>query len=74
MSSPQVAQNVKTPNKEKKKVHVDLPEFVWNLVGEIAKRYGIPKVDVLTILVISEARRLGIEVRPADDGKEVAEA
>ena len=59
MASPQVVPNVK----EKKKVHVDLPEVVWSLVGEIAERYGMPKVDVITVLVISEARRLGIEVK-----------
>ena len=74
MSSSQVVPNVKTPNKEKKKVHVDLPEFVWDLIGKIAERYGIPKVDLISVLVISEARRLGIEIRPVDDGKEVTEA
>ena len=66
MSSPQVVQNVKPPNKEKKKVHVDVPEFVWDLVGRIAERYGIPKVDLISVLVISEARKLGIEVKPAE--------
>ena len=60
-------QDVQTQNvKEKRRVHVDLPKVVWDLVGEIAERYRMPKVDVLTVLVISEARRLGIEIKTLD--------
>ena len=41
-------------------VHVDMPKSVWELAGEIAKRYGVGKIDVIKMLVYAEAVRLGM--------------
>ena len=58
--------NPKVREVKRKTVHVEIPEVVWNLVTEIAKRYRVPKTDALSLIVMSEARRLGIEIKTLD--------
>ena len=47
-------------------VHVDMPKSVWDMVDELAKHYGVGKVDVVKILVFSEAKRLGLDKKVAE--------
>ena len=49
-------------------VHVDIPKAVWELAGELSKRYGVGKVDVIKMLVYAEAVRLGI-IGPRREGQ-----
>ena len=41
-------------------VNVQMPKTLWDLTGEIAKHYGVSKIDVIKMLVYAEASRLGI--------------
>ena len=47
-------------------VHVDMPKSVWELAGEIARHYGVGKVDVVKMLVYAEAKRLGLDKKVAE--------
>ena len=67
MYEPREYQTVKNPSRSKiEHVHVDMPKAVWDLVGELAKRYGVGKVDVIKILVFSEAKRLGLDKKVSE--------